>query len=945
MSIVVSLLGVPQVIKDGKQLTFPYRKAEGLFYYLCVKRSVSRDEAIGIFWVDCAEGAARKNLRDAIYHLKKLLGEDIVLAKGNSRISLNREQITSLDYDELLPEDFFQHYSGEFLGYFYIKNCMEFEDWTTNMREELLNRFQSSVQLRLTKSRRSYNKQALIDCANALLHRQIFEEGMFQEILSILVEHDEHFEAEQIYQRLKQAMLSELGEAPEEKTARLLRQPACVAASSVSAGAAQPDAEEYFFGREQEMYALHKRLKELEHGGAACSVLLTGEAGVGKSTILRKLKNQLSPERYVVVNYQCVQTEEDLYLKPWNDMLTQVEDVCKANNIQFDAPLDFYSRQIDVPLFTTQYEIFAESLLQRLSEQLPGRKIVMLIDDVQWMDAASRRLLSNLLFWAGNRRLMMVLVCRDDYAGRLLSLKAPLAAKDLLREMTVFRFTLEETKEIISQRNPELLEQQAFLESIYHSTEGNALFLLEFLKELEHGGSASPFSPKTTGMIQSRLMDLGVEERDLLDSISLYPRLATVEELQVMAGQTKIQVLKNLERLLARQLICQTSTYHKQGYGFSHQLIRDYVYDNLLPDKRRVLHRLIAEYYEQQYSKSMQAMLCPMLIYHFDRCQDVYKTYTYRLEYLRAFYAVEHEIYPTLLAEQADPQVRPLGTEDELASLAEQIRILHQTSIEAAPLRMKAEFLLGRFELFSGQFDKGLENIQTSINLAKKLDDGKYLMENYLQMVFHAIQIHDLTLLGEYITSCEDLLKQGQYTQADTCTVLRLRGVYHMINFQYAKAEEIFHQVIAKIEALCRVEPSYRIGLAACYNYLGECKQGQGDLGQALEHYTQAITCCQGESMVSGMGVFYSNAGYVLYLQGDYALAQTYIDQANRCFAERGALWGRSKAHSYTALLAIARGDMEQARTHFHIAQEIARYGKNPSSLTLLSEVERLLAQ
>ena len=38
---------------------------------------VSRDEAIGIFWADCAENSARKNLRDAIYHLKKLLGEDV----------------------------------------------------------------------------------------------------------------------------------------------------------------------------------------------------------------------------------------------------------------------------------------------------------------------------------------------------------------------------------------------------------------------------------------------------------------------------------------------------------------------------------------------------------------------------------------------------------------------------------------------------------------------------------------------------------------------------------------------------------------------------------------------------------------------------------------------------------------------------------------------------
>ena len=59
MSMKVSLLGSPRVIADGQELVFPYRKAEGLFYYLCLKGSVSRDEAIGIFWADCSENSAR----------------------------------------------------------------------------------------------------------------------------------------------------------------------------------------------------------------------------------------------------------------------------------------------------------------------------------------------------------------------------------------------------------------------------------------------------------------------------------------------------------------------------------------------------------------------------------------------------------------------------------------------------------------------------------------------------------------------------------------------------------------------------------------------------------------------------------------------------------------------------------------------------------------------
>ena len=95
MEVQVFLLGNPRVLLDHTEVIFPYRKVEGLFYYLCIKGVVSRDEAIGILWADCTEGSARKNLRDALYHLKKLFGEELISAEGNNRITLKKECIAS----------------------------------------------------------------------------------------------------------------------------------------------------------------------------------------------------------------------------------------------------------------------------------------------------------------------------------------------------------------------------------------------------------------------------------------------------------------------------------------------------------------------------------------------------------------------------------------------------------------------------------------------------------------------------------------------------------------------------------------------------------------------------------------------------------------------------------------------------------------------------------
>lgn len=945
MHITVILMGTPKVMLDGREIVFPYRKAEGLFYYLCVRRSVSRDEVIGVFWADCAEPTARKNLRDAIYHLKKLLGEDVIQAEGNNHISLGSARIDSIDYHELTPENFVERYTGDFLGYFYIKNCIEFEEWSTELRENLFSRYQRAVEDRVAALILQKDARALMDFGSSLLRRHILEESIHRKILGELVELGRCSDAQRLYQKLQTALMEELGLEPEEQTVQLMRDSAQFIAQA-PAQVKPAGQKEYFFGREREMVALMRNLRQPEQGQLAAAILLTGEAGVGKSAILRQLKEALPQAQYAVLSCQCVQTEAELYLKPWQDILAQTQKYHQGAQTAVRPQPSLTAQNINAALYATQYELFVQTVFQDLIQGMGDRRVVLIIDDVQWMDKASRRLLCNLIFWAGGKKLPIIMAGRMDPAGALMELKVPLTVKGLLQEITIHRFTLEETREILGERRPELLEQEGMLDRIYSSTGGNALFLMEFLKELEYGGSLSTLSAKTTGMIQSRLMDLSQEERELLEGISLYPRLATIDELHQLSGRPHLDILKGLDQLLSRQLICLNSTYNNQGYGFRHQLIREYIYNGLLEDKRRMLHRRAADYYEELFLSSGDISLCSMLIYHFSRCHDVYKTYTYQLEYMRAFYAVQHEIYPTVLDAPAEPALPlpRLNGEDQLVALAEEIRTLNQEADQVDTLRMKVEFLIGRYDLFSGAFDKGLKNIAKSIELATKLNDGKYLMENYLQMVFHAIQIHDLPMLDRYITICEGLLEQYHYSQGAACTVYRLRGVYYMQTLEYDKAEETFQGVIRKMEPLRRRSSAYRVGLAACYNYLGEGKQARGLLDEALAYYQKAIECCEEKDMVSGMGIFYANIGYIFYHQGQLDEAQRYIDKANHCFSKLGSFWGQSKVRCYAALLAMRRGNRQEAEEHLGVALDFAMKGGNPSILDLVESVRSQLA-
>ena len=386
MSITVSLLGTPRVTKDQQDLIFPYRKAEGLFYYLCTKGTVSRDEAIGIFWADCTESSARKNLRDAIYNLKKLLGEDVIASEGNNRILLLRDKITSIDIEELNEDNFLDRYSGEFLGYFYVKNCIEFENWASEIRDEMHRKYLHAAQKRVAALTANNELQPLVSCGTTLLRQRVYEESLYRSLLQGMLRCGGYPEAEQLYQKLTNALLEELDTEPEEDTVRLMQEATMMKSDRHTEQRFEPFSS-YFFGREREMMLLLDNLRNYERGLPAVSILLTGEAGIGKSTILRKLKDMLRTDKFITIHYQCVQTEEDLYLKPWNDILEQAERICKMLHIPMTPSPDFYAPQLDTSLFATQYEIFAESVLQLLAQNQPDKKIVLFIDDIQWMDS------------------------------------------------------------------------------------------------------------------------------------------------------------------------------------------------------------------------------------------------------------------------------------------------------------------------------------------------------------------------------------------------------------------------------------------------------------------------------------------------------------------------------------------------------------------------------
>ena len=104
----LTLLGPPQVLCDGVNLNLQ-RKPLALLAYLALAEPRGlhrRDTLIGIFWPEHDQQHARPALRQPLYALRRVLGDDVVLSVGDDRVGLDHDKIRcdALAFDEALGQ-------------------------------------------------------------------------------------------------------------------------------------------------------------------------------------------------------------------------------------------------------------------------------------------------------------------------------------------------------------------------------------------------------------------------------------------------------------------------------------------------------------------------------------------------------------------------------------------------------------------------------------------------------------------------------------------------------------------------------------------------------------------------------------------------------------------------------------------------------------------------
>jgi DNA-binding SARP family transcriptional activator len=311
---------------NNTRVLFPFRKAEALFYYLLLNGQASRDELVNLLWGELEEETAKKNLRNAIYKIKKAFDTDILVSPKKSVVMVN--PAVNIETDLALfnrkGKDAVEAYQGPFLKGFLLKDGDTFEEWMLLKRTHYQERYVKILYEEIEERRR--RKLPVDELALALIEVNEFDERAYRILMRYYADLGLYNKAVELHERLCRILEMELGVQPEGTTTSLHLEIMNVRSKAFKT--AKTEREAFFYGRRQELAQLNELFNTCLKTRETRVVIILGEAGIGKTRLKDVFLKQLDVE-FCLLEANCYQAEEEFLLKPWYPIFSKLVALIK----------------------------------------------------------------------------------------------------------------------------------------------------------------------------------------------------------------------------------------------------------------------------------------------------------------------------------------------------------------------------------------------------------------------------------------------------------------------------------------------------------------------------------------------------------------------------------------------------------------------------------------
>ena len=588
-------------------------------------------------------------------------------------------------------------------------------------------------------------------------------------------------------------------------------------------------------GRHQELNTLEKALHNVSQG-MGCCILLTGEAGIGKSRLLAELKHQAASEKFTILQGNCFEQSLSFPYAPWVDALRAYFAPLDATQIKkLLGPLapEFMKLLPELALLLPQlqpspslepvaekYRLF-ESFTRLGSSLSASNPVLLILEDLHWGDVLSLELVQYFVGRLQHQPIMLIGTYRSEGSSpHLVRLLSELNRERLAQEIGLKSLSRDE----VEQMARTLLKtghriSPSFADALKAITDGNPYFVEEILKDLTEEGHVDellqqktfdelPIPQSIQMLVQQRVEQLPETTRRILICASVIGQRFDFRLLQETTGQHEQDLLEALKELIAAHLVVQESA---DQFAFKHALTRDAVYSMLMFRESKLMHQTVGEALEQGGGTRIDAPVA-QLAYHFYQAGVWQKAtdYSHRAgEQAQALYAPREAVTHFTRAIDAARQSGISPTRADVRNRAQAYEVL-------------------------GDFDHARSDYEVAMDLQPPSPDRAGEWQSLIDLGF-LWQSRNLARAGEYFERAYELARSLGEATLIAQTLNRI-GNWHLHAGMMREGLSDHQQALELFRGV-----NDRRGMAQTLELLGLGSYGLGEVIQGAAYCEQAV--------------------------------------------------------------------------------------------------------
>jgi len=966
------IFGPPRVIRQGKRVRLHSAKTLALLAYLvCHPETIhSRDILASLLWGGSPEAKARQSLRQALYSLRRALGDVVdsclmVQAQTVEFIPDPGFQVDYLEFNRHLEagemESAIDFYRGTMLEGVTIDDCPAFEEWLFLARDRVVQQMIRALQEVVDRYMAMGQAAEAVRQGERLIALDILNEGAYRRLMRAYAAQGELDGVRRYYRLCADRFLNELGVEPAAETTELYQQ-LLSSTAVISPSHPTPDIKPMisfpYQGCEAELAQLREHFTQALHGQTSL-VFVRGETGSGKSELVYEFWRREEEQRPLpLIIGRAREAETGAPYTIWSEALSvlntpqwhsRLDGLPAVWRIQLDRLVPGISTRLPMEINTSTEENhlrFMQGIVQCLIHLSRDGPLLIMFDDLHWSDIGSLEL----LHFAARHCVTHPILFVGAYSTDVIENKAqmlPYINHHLYATIGLSPMDLTDIETLLVRSG---IRQPGAAALLHKHCHGNRLMLIETLRHLQESGNLDrqlaseslPIPPRIQDLVETRLARLNDQSRRVLAAAAVIGRPFDVTLLHHVSGQQELDLLEDVETLMARGFLEEIEEVGTEQISFHHGYARSIAYGRLRQSQCRALHRRTAD---------------ALLAIHQSHPERVVEEVAFHLEQAGEPRAL---VYLRWAAEQAES----FYAFDSATKLLSRALVFQERTLPEA-MDGRFEILLDRERLLAqrGQRAAQAEDIDALISLSEKLAKPQRQAQAWIRRAGYLNDAHQSQESRQAAEKALSLYRQVQDRHGEAQALRELGFLYWSTNayslaLEYGRQALRLHRLLGDIDGeatalhnLAEIHrglnsPRQAIGLyeqalqlywarqdhqRQCLSLYGmaHALRQLGNRQQALETYRQALTQTDlaGDRLLASR-VYHEMSNLLLDL-GELEQAVDAMEQAAAISREIG--YAAGLAHSLTGLgylfirlqrKAEARATLHEAAEWFHLMED-----------------------